>query len=361
MAGDNIHRSPNGERWVARWRNPQNQTRKKTFDTKQQAKAHIAQMSVDTAEGRYVDARKASVTFKEYAEDWRKDAPHRQSTADQVKSYLHRHAYPTLGDLRLDRITADVLQGWVNDLGGTLAPSTVEVISRHVRAVLNAAVEDRILKRSPWTRKKVKLPKVTSEDVRPIAPRDVYRIADAIQPRYRALVLFLLGTGCRSSEAYGLTMDRLDLEAGLVRIDRQLVRSSAGVSFGPPKTDASIRTIPMSDSTTTVLEHYIEQYGLGEHDLVFTNDKGEGIRRNRFGEVWREAIKGTDGVEARGPHQLRHVYASMLIRFGESLPTVSGRLGHSTITETARTYAHLWEDSDDRTRSAVNAGLAGLT
>jgi integrase len=56
-------------------------------------------------------------------------------------------------------------------------------------------------------------------------------------------------------------------------------------------------------------------------------------------------------------HDLRHYYASLLIRHGESVKTVQRRLGHATTAETLETYAHLWPDSDDRTRDAVDAVL----
>lgn len=57
-------------------------------------------------------------------------------------------------------------------------------------------------------------------------------------------------------------------------------------------------------------------------------------------------------------HDLRHYYASLLIRHGESVKTVQARLGHASATETLDTYSHLWPDSDDRTREAVEMVLA---
>ena len=57
-------------------------------------------------------------------------------------------------------------------------------------------------------------------------------------------------------------------------------------------------------------------------------------------------------------HQLRHFYASLLIDGGESVKVVQARLGHATADETLNTYAHLWPDTEDRSRSAVDAGLA---
>ncbi len=58
-----------------------------------------------------------------------------------------------------------------------------------------------------------------------------------------------------------------------------------------------------------------------------------------------------------GMHALRHYYASLLIRYGESVKTVQARLGHASAAETLDTYSHLWPDSDDRTREAVDAVL----
>jgi len=56
-------------------------------------------------------------------------------------------------------------------------------------------------------------------------------------------------------------------------------------------------------------------------------------------------------------HSLRHYYASLLIRHGESVKTVQARLGHASASETLDTYSHLWPDSDDRTRDAIDAVL----
>jgi integrase len=62
---------------------------------------------------------------------------------------------------------------------------------------------------------------------------------------------------------------------------------------------------------------------------------------------------------SRRTHELRHFYASLLIRHGESVKTVQRRLGHATAAETLDTYAHLWPDSDDRTREAIDSVLGG--
>ena len=56
-------------------------------------------------------------------------------------------------------------------------------------------------------------------------------------------------------------------------------------------------------------------------------------------------------------HDLRHFYASLLVRYGESVKVVQVRLGHASAAETLDTYSHLWPDSEDRTRAAVDAAF----
>jgi integrase len=89
---------------------------------------------------------------------------------------------------------------------------------------------------------------------------------------------------------------------------------------------------------------------------VFTNEAEEPIRRTRFSDVWRPAVVAA-GVTGARFHDLRHFYASLLIRHGESVKVVQDRLGHASPVETLETYSHLWPDSDDRTRAAVDAVL----
>jgi len=53
-------------------------------------------------------------------------------------------------------------------------------------------------------------------------------------------------------------------------------------------------------------------------------------------------------------------YSDLISEIKESVKTVQRRLGHATAAETLDTYAHLWPDSDDRTREAVDAILGAV-
>ena len=73
--------------------------------------------------------------------------------------------------------------------------------------------------------------------------------------------------------------------------------------------------------------------------------------------MWRPAARAAGLSAGTGMHSLRHYYASLLIRYGESVKTVQARLGHASASETLDTYSHLWPDSDDGTREAVDSVL----
>jgi integrase len=74
----------------------------------------------------------------------------------------------------------------------------------------------------------------------------------------------------------------------------------------------------------------------------------------RFSEVWRPAVKAAGAPAGTGFHALQHFYASLLIRHGESVKVVQARLGLASAAETLVIYSHLWPDSEDRTRQAVD-------
>jgi integrase len=58
------------------------------------------------------------------------------------------------------------------------------------------------------------------------------------------------------------------------------------------------------------------------------------------------------------PHDLRHFYASTLIRSGASIKVIQARLGHGSAKMTLDVYGHLFRDEDDRTRQAIEEALS---
>ncbi len=168
--------------------------------------------------------------------------------------------------------------------------------------------------------------------------------------------------GLRQGECFGLTVDRVDFLRRQVRVDRQLLGARAGIpEFGPPKSKAGFRTVPMPEVVNSTLAEHLARYRPGRFGLVFTNSSGDPMRRSPAGEMWRRARVRSGVPEWATFHDLRHFYASLLIGRGCSVKAVQRRLGHQSAMETLDTYGHLWPDSDDETRNAVDHVLAGVT
>jgi integrase len=241
-----------------------------------------------------------------------------------------------------------------------LAPGSVEVVYRWVVAVFKAAVGDQLIAASPCNR--IALPKRDVGEVVPLTAEQVEAMAGACPDRYRALIVLAAGTGLRQGKCFGLTVDRVDFLHRQVRFNRQLVGARAGVpEFGPPKSKAGFRTVPLPDVVADVLAEHLGRYRRGPADLVFTNTHGTPMRRSPAGEIWRRAAAKADLPAWATFHDLRHFYASLLISRGCSVKTVQRRLGHQSAMETLDTYGHLWPDSDDETRNAVDLVLAGVS
>ena len=84
-------------RWRARYRDPGGTERSRTFDRKLDAERWLTSIENSKLTGAYIDPAAGRVTFRAYAEDWRKVQPHRPNTAINVEQDLRLHVYPTLG------------------------------------------------------------------------------------------------------------------------------------------------------------------------------------------------------------------------------------------------------------------------
>src|SRR5665811_2426906 len=106
--------------------------------------------------------------------------------------------------------------------------------------------------------------------VEPISTAQVRALVEAMPERYRALVLLTVGTGMRQGEVFGLTLDRVDFLRRTLTVDRQLVGISGRVPFfGPPKTAASVRVIPLPTVVVDGLAAHLATFP--SDGLVFTN------------------------------------------------------------------------------------------
>ena len=86
--------------------------------------------------------------------------------------------------------------------------------------------------------------------------------------------------------------------------------------------------------------------------------------RQAFGRLWRPAARAAGIPDGMGLHLLRHYYASLLIRYGESVKTVQARLGHATAAATlggdSHLFARLRRPHEGSRRLAAQRGLSSI-
>lgn len=368
-----IQKRPDGT-YRARYREDGGRGREhaKHFRKKSDAQLWLNEVTASVVTGQYVSPKAGLVTFKEYAEKWREAQPHRETTQERTENQLRNQAYPAFGERALVDILPSDIQAWVKSMalpdpkskrrnGGALMPTTIGVVHGVVHGVFAAAVRDRRIASNPCVG--TRLPKPDVKDVVPLTLDEVVALVGAMPDELKAMVTLTAGTGIRQGEAFGLTVDRVDFLRGQIKIDRQIqTLPRQEPKLVPPKTAASNRTIPLSKVIVEALAAHLAANTASHEGFIFTDPQGRPLRRAQFGHaVWRPAVAAAGLPKGTKFHELRHFYASLLIRHGESVKTVQRRLGHANAAETLDTYSHLWPDSDDQTRSAVDSALGPLS
>lgn len=344
------------QRFQARYVDRAGKEHARAFRLKREAQRWLDEQAAALVTGQWADPAAGKQLFKAYATSWLERQVVAPSTHASYKGALENHIYGELGGARLDSIrTADV-QRLVKKWSETAAASTVEGRYLVLAMVLRSAVNERVIPVSPCV--KIKLPRGEAKAALvPISTETVLALTAAMPAHLRALVTVGAGTGMRRGELLGLTLDRVSTDFGTIRIDQQLDRRSTGdtATFVPPKTEASVRTIPVADVVIEAIRTHVEEYGVHETGLVFCSAIGTPLRTSTLWMAWKTAAAkvGTDAT----PHDLRHYFASIQIAGGTSIKALQALLGHKSAVETWDTYGHLMGDEDSRSRTVVESAL----
>jgi integrase len=280
---------------------------------------------------------------------------HQPATDDRSgdETYLRLYVLPRFGDLPLAAIGQRDVRAWVADLASReLAPATVVKAYHLLGKVLAGAVDAGMIAQSPCRR--VSLPKVEREEMRFLTPVEIARLADAIRPSYRALVLVAAYGGLRIGELAGLRRERVDLLRGTVEVAQIMTEVAGKLQVGPPKTRASRRTVGLPRAVVDALAGHLAPGG-EPSDFVFTSPQGGPLRVTSFRyRIWRPATTaaGLDGLRI---HDLRHTAVALWIAAGASPKEVAVRAGHASVSFTLDRYGHLYPESDATLRDRLDA------
>jgi integrase len=344
-----------GKRWLAVWAGQQGAEQSRAFVRQVDADRYGKAMEADQLRGVYVDPRRGIQLARDYGElKFLPSLVHlRPNSASTYASHLRTHWWPLVGDRQIRSLSRSDMKAAVSALAAGLAPATVETVFAVMRSMMAAAVDDGVIPVNPCSR--VPLPKASPRVLEPLEPAAVLALADAISPRLRVAVPLAAGAGFRFGEATGLTVPRVNFLQRRI----QVLEQAQNGALAPLKTAASRRTVPAGDWVLGEITAHLQRYGAGPGQVIMSNAAGRMVRRNAFGDSWRAAVKAAGLPAGTRYHDLRHFYASALIAANLNPKVIQARLGHATIAETMDTYGHLFPDSEDLGRGAVDDALTG--
>lgn len=336
-------------RYDVRLRDPSGTTYTRTFRTRREAEAFEAEERAGRRRGNWLDPRRSEEPFRSVAGRWLDSNPaKRPSSRARDDSALRVHILPALGDRAIGSLTPSDIQRCVNDWSQRLAPRSVRRVYQTLSAVLNAAVlEDRIA-RSPC--RGIRLPAIQPTDRPVLTPDQLANLAEAQGPRYGTMVYLGAVLGLRWGECAGLRVGRIDFDRSTITIAEQVTRGVGGRSvIGPPKSQAARRTLAAPLALMEFLADHLERRGLTTRDrdtFVFATPDGEHLDySNWLHRIWYPARQEA-GVEWAQFHDLRRANATGLILEGIDLKTAQTRLGHTDPRLTLGIYAQATTEAD---------------
>jgi integrase/recombinase XerD len=212
--------------------------------------------------------------------------------------------------------------------GGTLSTTSVNTITRSIKGYVTWLIEEDLIQGDPFRRVTIPKPPVIAKQ--PLTEAQLEALLSYHGPwRYRnlALVLFLLDTACRASEAIGLKTADIHWEERIA------------IVWGKGSKE---RFVSFTPATLLAMQRYLRHERPGCNPCFFVNRSGKPLPRSGIHQVIRDTGRAV-GVEVH-PHLLRHTSATMWAAQGASAHQIQQLLGHSTLAMSLR-YVHLGPES----------------
>lgn len=297
---------------------------------------------------------------------------------------VDKYIVPRIGSVRLqelsavhlNRLYADLLAEGRTQSPGGLSPTTVRNIHVQLHKALSDAVKwgraehnpaqhaDPPSTRTVVARRKAAMRTWTAAELAQFLEytRDTLRY-----PLWRLAAY----TGMRRSELLGLPWEAVDLKRGQLAVvaTAVLVRDGEAIDGARQKSTRSRRTIALGPGTVAALEEHAtvqrqRRQAAGsawqEAGLVFTNPIGGYLHPNGVRRDFLEAAERA-GVPRIRFHDLRHTHASLMLQAGVNPKVVAERLGHTSVSFTLDTYAHvipsMQRDAVDRFEDLIEGEL----
>lgn len=235
---------------------------------------------------------------------------------------------PEFGKLRVSDLTAEDAEKYKAKRSRCVKPATVNRELTLAKHIMNKAVEWKLIADNPFRGvRNLKVQKSIERILEPDEELKLLAACDRVRAGYlRPVVVLALNSGMRRGELLALEWTRVDLNQRMIRVINA-------------KSDAGDRIIPMNATVHLLLS---ERTKTATSPLVFPSNRKPGERFVDLKKGFHKAV-ALAGIPHVRFHDLRHTFATRLVRAGVDIVTVQNLLGHSRITMTAR-YAHSLAD-----------------
>jgi len=316
--------------------------------------------------GSYIESTKTTVA--QWADTWLADyAKHRvkSTTFERYLIYMDK-VKEELGNIQLQKLTGPKIQAVYTKWHDQYAPSTIRQFHAVLRMCMEQALMEGLIPRNPCAH--VKPPALNESRSRALDMKEVPALLDAAKGSpIRGPILMALLTGLRRGEVLGLRWEDVDLESGVLVVNRQLVLVSNKVELVEPKSRSAHRYITLptllvlelraTRKTQSERKLFMGNRWGNEWDLVFAREDGSPINPTYLSVEFKRVVERA-GLRPIRFHDLRHTQATLLLAAGENLKVVQERMGHANSNITLDTYTHVVNGAQRATADKLDSMFA---
>ncbi|WP_435084807.1 tyrosine-type recombinase/integrase [Lactobacillus crispatus] len=181
--------------------------------------------------------------------------------------------------------------------------------------------------------------------------------AKKYKEKYYVYFMTVGNLGCRPGEALALKWKNIDFKNKEIFIQHSISTDENGNKiYGPTKTPASVRKVPLSDQLAIVLKEYKEEtiYKKG-NDFIFHKDNGDFYERSAP-DHWITTLYNNYPLRRITPHGFRHTLATLLNnrKNNANIKDIQYLLGHKKASTTMDTYSHFTKENEEHVAESIN-------
>lgn len=339
---------------------------KSGFKTRREAKEHEAIIYHKKLTGELTELLKASErTFEEVFEEWFKNYQDtvEKTTSVRTDDMFRLHILPTLGSLKISKITPWQCQEFITEKGKTFR--NIKQVKSYANQVFNFAVKMKLITENPM--RDITLPKrdhKQSDNFFNVDELHDFLAIVKAEESYKDYALFrlLAYSGLRKGELYSLKWSDIDFDKQILSITKNLGRIRGKAVEKRTKNRFSVRQIPLDDGTISILREWKvrskkekEQLSVTpfiDNDYMFTFVDRDGKIQPLYQDYINYNLKriiDKHNLKKISPHGFRHTHATLMIEIGVDPVNAARRLGHASSQMTLDTYSHVTEAGGERT------------